>query len=232
MTQQRSQTYRFYGRTQGKKISSRGTQLLTQELPHILYEGDPMTETFWSAPIQHRCLEIGFGGGEHMIERLTQEPKTGFLGIEPFKNGLVKVLSAIQDNPSLENRLRISSQPIQNLWPYMPNCFFHEIVVFFPDPWPKKKHHKRKLLSAQTLSHITRVLKPDGILKIASDDPNYMTFILENLKAHPFLSYQSGIQSGDPLTWSPWPSSWPITRYGRKALEQGKPLGHIILKRI
>ena len=223
---------RFYGRTVGKKISSRAQEALTQEANKWVRKGQKIDETLWPKYVTHRCLEIGFGSGEHMLARLTQEPKSCFLGIEPFQNGLTKVLSSVQDNPSLKERLRLSPTPVQELWQDMPNRFFNEVIVLFPDPWPKKRHHKRRLLQGINLSNMIRVLTIGGHLKIASDDSDYITFILEHISKHKNLVHENGVRSGDSSTWPPWPETWPLTRYGHKALAQGKPLGHLLLKRL
>ena len=223
---------RFYGRTLGKKISSRGRALLMQENERFVREGQAVDKTLWPRSVQNRCLEIGFGGGEHMLEQLTRNPESSFLGIEPFQNGLTKVLSRIEDNPPLKERLRLSSVPVQRLWPNIPDHFFHEIFVLFPDPWPKKRHHKRRLLQGQNLTQMIRVLAIGGHLKIASDDSDYIEFILENMKAHPELSQTSGARSRNPDIWPAWPDTWPLTRYGHKALAQGKSLAHLVFKQI
>jgi tRNA (guanine-N7-)-methyltransferase len=223
--------HRFYGRTIGKKISPRAQALLTQEAKRFLFKGQKIDETLWPGHVTHRCLEIGFGSGEHMLTRLTQEPHTGFLGIEPFQNGLTKILSKTQGNPGVKERLRLSPVPIQDLWEGLANQFFHEIVVLFPDPWPKKRHHKRRLLQGETLAQIIRVLIIGGCLKIASDDSEYIGFILDHVSAHKELVYESGVRSNDISTWPKWPETWPLTRYGQKALSQNKPLGHLFFRR-
>lgn len=231
-TIQNTFSHRFYGRTIGKKISKRARELFTQEMKQSVHKDRTIDEMLWPEHVTHRCLEIGFGGGEHMLTRLTQETHTGFLGIEPFQNGLTKVLSSVQNNPSLKERLKLSPTPVQELWQDMPDRFFHEVIVLFPDPWPKKRHHKRRLLQGDNLVQIVRILTMGGHLKIASDDSDYMGFILDHTSKHKNLAYKSGVRSGDLSSWPAWPKTWPLTRYGRKAMGQGKPLGHLLLKKV
>ena len=223
---------RFYGRVFGKKIGKRGQDLLRTFWPQVRYRGQPFqNEHLWSLPVKTRVLEIGFGGGEYMTSRLRDNPTLGFFGVEPFRNGLVKVLSSIVNDPLLWKRLCLSNNPIEASWTMFPDNFFDEVIILFPDPWPKKKHHKRRLITPSTLQHITRVLAQEGLLKIATDDQSYFADILRSLTQQETLMHKEGAQSSALSTWPLWPKTWPLTRYGEKALTREVPLGHTVWKK-
>lgn len=213
----------FYGRTKGKALSKRALSLLEESLPRLLW-----TENF-VFPSHHRiCLEIGFGGGEHMLERLQSDPSLFCLGVEPFQNGIVKLLSFLEENPALKKRLKLYTNPAQTLLPHLPSHTFDEICVLFPDPWTKKKHQKRRLLQPGVLEQFSHLLKKGGELRLASDDHAYVAHMLSILSAQEKLIYKSGAFQKKQDTWPSWPQTWPLTRYGKKALGQGKPLAHTV----
>ena len=153
------------------------------------------------------------------------------LGVEFFINGLAKLAIQCNHKPDLTNRLSIWPHPIQTLWPSLPKALFDEVVIFFPDPWPKKRHQKRRLIQEAFLKKLVEHLKTDGLLKIASDDQTYIYHVQKLLRNNPYFQQVDGAFQADPATWPAWPESWPLTRYAKKALMQQKPLGWIQAKK-
>lgn len=213
----------FYGRTKGKALSKRAHSLLEESLPRLLW-----TEDFVLPSHNRVCLEIGFGGGEHLLSRLIDDPSLFCLGVEPFQNGIVKLLSFLEENPALKERLRLYTNPVQTLLSRLPSHSFDEICVLFPDPWTKKKHQKRRLLQSGVLEQFSYLLKKGGELRLASDDHAYVAHMLGILNAQEKLVYKSGAFQKAQDTWPSWPQTWPLTRYGQKALGKGKPLAHTV----
>ncbi|TGW15773.1 tRNA (guanosine(46)-N7)-methyltransferase TrmB [bacterium NHP-B] len=222
----------FYGRRLGKKISPQARAIFEEAWPSVTYDPETWTQAFVGSPtIKERILDIGFGGGEHLMHTLQTQKDVGILGVEPFQNGLMKVMTQIHQAPHLKKRVCLSSAPIQILWPTLADQTFHRIHVFFPDPWPKKKHHKRRLLNLPTLAHISRLLVPGGLFVFASDDPSYIGFVLENLALQEALVYRAGVHNDKPEDWPLWPQDWPLTRYAQKARRQGRRLGFGVWER-
>lgn len=219
----------FYGRLKGRPLSTEQKALLTHWLPQVLFQPNTKEPPFKKASLT--MLEIGFGGGEHLFHLLNTYPNAHILGVEPYQNGIVKALQFIKKDPVLQKRLRLSNQPISELWPFLPADSFDRIYILFPDPWPKKRHLKRRLIQQDTLQQCTRLLKPEGEIRIASDDPAYIAHILKTLNAEKQLTRVTGVTQADPQCWPQWPQDWPLTRYAQKARAQNKPLGHFIFKK-
>ena len=218
----------FYGRRQGKPFSQRQKSLFETLLPQVVLNEQRLTHMESAA---ERHLEIGFGAGEHLKHTLQTYPPAHFLGVEPFKDGIVKMLSAIDEAPTLQERLTLSSAPIQTLWPQLPNAFFHRICILFPDPWPKKRQQKRRVVNSDTIAQCARLLAPEGRLVLASDDVDYVLAMLQMLQAQEALVYAEGVQNDDPATWPAWPDAWPLTRYAQRGLRLGHPLGYLVWKK-
>jgi tRNA (guanine-N7-)-methyltransferase len=169
-------------------------------------------------------MEIGFGHGEHTAALLRAHPSVGVIGVEAYKGGvtaLLKTVRAAQD--SYEGRLRIVPEDVRTYLPLFPRAQLARIYVLFSDPWPKKRHHKRRLVDAGFLTHCAQLLKPGGLLIVAHDDVPYMTAILELLNAQETFVWHEGARTPTE-PWAPWPAAWPLTRYGAKALDQGRAL--------
>lgn len=171
-------------------------------------------------------LEIGFGGGEHLIAEASGTPNTGFIGVEPFVNGLSKAVSAVAEK-SLTN-VRLHGGDAAPLLPWLPNASLDRVDLLYPDPWPKRRHWKRRFVSAANLSEMVRILKPGGRLCFASDIADYVAWTLEHVGRQPGLAWTAE-RAAD---WEqPFPD-WPGTRYEAKALAAGRTPTYLTFQRV
>lgn len=170
-------------------------------------------------------LEIGFGGGEHLVAQAQAHPTIGFIGCEPFLNGVAKVLSEINDN-GLHN-IRLCDDDARPLLDRLPEASVDRAFVLFSDPWPKKRHHKRRFFVKENLDRLARVLKDGAELRIASDHMEFLGWSLERLLAHTGLQWAA--RSADD--WRFPPKDWVRTRYEEKALDRGERPAYLIFNR-
>jgi tRNA (guanine-N7-)-methyltransferase len=161
-------------------------------------------------------LEIGFGGAEHLLWQAERNPRIGFIGCEPFQDGIVKALAGIQDR-RLEN-VRLWPDDARAVVRWLPSRSVGRVFVLFPDPWPKKRQQKRRLLNAATLSDLARVLKTGGELRIGTDIGDYARTILIAAQSVPDLCWNAQ----RPSDWRQRPRDWPPTRYEAKAIAAGR----------
>lgn len=174
-------------------------------------------------------LEIGFGGGEHMLEQLTQNPFIAMVGCEPFMNGVAKFLTQL--SPEDYNRVRIWHEDVRYLLDHISPSFFARAFILFPDPWPKERHHPRRLITRKFMDTLLPTLKEGAVLHVASDDVDYVEQIQTVLYNHPELELCKGPASADPGTWEARPEGWPVTRYEQKALTQGKKCAYMVFQK-
>lgn len=223
-------TEAFFGRRHGKTLRGRQAEALETVLPDIridLSSSAPESlESLWPGRVSAARLEIGFGGGEHLVHRAGENPGTGFIGVEPFINSLGKMLVAM-DDAGLEN-IRIYDDDATRLLDWLPNSCLERIDLLYPDPWPKKKHWKRRFVSAVNLDRFARVLKPGGLFCFASDIDTYVNWTLALAIAHPAFEWTAD----NAADWSlPWPG-WPGTRYEAKAIREGRKPCYLTFRRL
>lgn len=210
----------LYGRRQGKRLRPGQRDLVENLLP--LIEINPTREnTFdpracFSRDIDDIWLEIGFGGGEHLAWQAKTYPRIGFVGCEPFLNGVVKLLSRIR-SMELKN-VRLYRDDARLLIARLPANVIGRAFILFPDPWPKLRHHKRRLISEEVLGSLAEALRDEAELRIATDDPGYLEWILWHLQRHPDFEWQDSV----PNDWRSAPNDWPATRYEKKANAAGR----------
>jgi tRNA (guanine-N7-)-methyltransferase len=161
-------------------------------------------------------LEIGFGGGEHLAHLAEQHPQTGFIGCEVFENGTVKLLAQI-DRRRLDN-IRIFADDARLVMAALPPASVHRGFILFPDPWPKRRQHKRRIVSRATLDTLAQIMTDNAELRVATDDGDYLSWILEHITAHPEFEWLAR-RPGD---WRERPPDWPPTRYEAKARAAGR----------
>jgi tRNA (guanine-N7-)-methyltransferase len=160
-------------------------------------------------------LEIGFGGGEHLIAWAKLHPAEGFIGAEPFVNGMGKMLAHLDDE-KLEN-VRLYAGDARRLVEALKPESLARVFLLFPDPWPKKRHWKRRYVQDETLGQLARVIEDGGMLRIASDIPHYIAWTLERAARRPeFVAVHEG------AGWRARPADWPPTRYEQKAVREGR----------
>jgi tRNA (guanine-N7-)-methyltransferase len=171
-------------------------------------------------------LEIGFGGPEHLIWQARHNPKVGLIGCEVFEDGVVKALAAI-DEHGLSN-VRLSSQDAREVLRWLPQGSLQRAFILFPDPWPKKRHVKRRLLSPELFALLARVLVPGAELRIATDIGDYAGGILLAARASRAFRWNAA----GPSDWRQRPTDWPETRYEAKAHREGRHCYFLKLLRI
>jgi len=161
-------------------------------------------------PVRDVWLEIGFGAGEHLAVQAAAHPDIGFIGAEPFENGVAALLARVQAE-SLVN-VRVLADDARLLMARLPDASVGRLFVLFPDPWPKARHHKRRMVGPATLPEFARILKDGGELRFASDDADYVAWTLEHAALEPAFRLQSRERGSD----------WPETRYEAKARGAGR----------
>jgi len=216
-----------FGRRKARKLREK-TQRTYDEILPLVQLTDPSL-LFAGLPHDEIWLEIGFGGGEHMLEQLARNPSIAMIGCEPFKNGVANFLNELP--PPDYARVRIWHEDVRYLFDAIPAAFFSRVFILFPDPWPKKRHRRRRLLSRAFVDVLGEKIKPGALLHVASDDVNYVEQIQEILYAHPLFKVCSGPPSADPKAWSSRPQDWPATRYEQKALTAGKKCAYMLFQR-
>jgi tRNA (guanine-N7-)-methyltransferase len=213
-------TEAFFGRRHGKTLRPQPAQALDAELPKyrldLLQPAPARLPELFAAPVSSVRLEIGFGGGEHLAHEAGRLPGTGFIGVEPFVNGMAKLMLSLAERP-LTN-LRVHNDDATVLLDWLPAASLEGIDLLYPDPWPKKRHWKRRFVSAVNLDRFARVLQPGGRLRFASDIDTYVNWTLLHCRAHPAFDWQAA----DAAAWHTPYEGWPGTRYEAKALREGR----------
>ncbi len=181
--------------------------------------------TWFSQPVDQVHLEIGFGGGEHLAARAAANPGTGFLGAEPFLNRVAKLVSRIEED-GLSN-LRLLMGDARDLLGVIEPGSLSRVYLLYPDPWPKKRHNKRRFIGADTLDLLAAAMQDGAILQVATDIPDYCRWTLEHLRAHPDFDWQAK-KAAD---WRDPPAGWPGTRYEAKALREGRRPMYLAFRR-
>lgn len=217
-----NQSFRkIWGRRQARPLKVQQKSLLQDFLPALqikLTPGEPCDlETIFSGLPEQVFLEIGFGGGEHLVERARQAPTAGFIGCEPFINGVASLLNHISAQ-NLQN-VKIVVDDARLLLQNLKSASIDRIYILFPDPWPKKRHNKRRIISDETIADLSRVLKSGGQLFMATDIIDYAEWIQDVLAKRPEFSLALTERS----TIYDRPIDWPHTRYEQKGLENGRP---------
>ena len=217
----RSQRRVLYGRKRGRPLSPGREAALRDRLPGLtvaLPEPPARLEprALFKPPPTHVWLEIGFGKGEHLAAQAEARPEIGFIGCEPYLNGVASLLARV-DERRLDN-VRIFTDDARALIGALDDRSIGRAFALFPDPWPKTRHHKRRLLSTATLDALARVLEPEAELSVATDHAGYARWILARVLRHPRFEWTARGRDD----WRQRPADWPETRYERKAAAAGR----------
>jgi len=218
---------RSFGRRKVRKLRDTSQKAYDDLLPLLKID---LAKPFFESLPSEVWLEIGFGGGEHLLAQLAQNPRISMIGCEPFMNGVAKLLAHLP--PEDHNRVRIWHEDVRYLLDALPPSYFERAFILFPDPWPKKRHHPRRLITKEFMAKLWPTLKEGAFLHIASDDVSYVEQIQEVLYDYPNLNLCDGPPSPDPLTWHSRPEGWPATRYEQKALAQGKKCAYMVFQKV
>ena len=218
----------FFGRRKGHKLKARQAALFDTLLPRLALDlgtaapGD-LCDLF--NDVDEVRLEIGFGGGEHLIGEAERHPRSGFIGVEPFVNGMAKALAAIEARQFAN--IRLHHGDATDLLHWLPRGGLAGVDLLYPDPWPKRRHWKRRFVQDQSAAELSRVLAPGGELRFASDIADYVAWTLVRLLRAPDFIWTAE-QAGD---WcKPW-RDFEGTRYEAKAKRQGRVPCYLVFRR-
>lgn len=221
---------RSYGRRRGRKLSPRQDRLMADLLPKVSpalgVPPPPDLTALFPASVKLSAsvggeeaaiwLEIGFGGGEHLLWQARENPAVGIIGAEPFEDGVVRVLAAIEDE-HLKNIL-VHADDARELLRWLPQGSLSRVFILFPDPWPKRRHQKRRLVNGHLLDLLSRVMRPGAELRIGTDIGDYARTILMAFQHCPDFVWCAS----RPEDWRERPADWAQTRYEQKALREGR----------
>jgi tRNA (guanine-N7-)-methyltransferase len=205
---------RSYGRIKSRPIKPRQAELVDTHLAALTWRRgeDP------GAGGRPVWLEIGFGGGEHLAEQAAHNPDVLLIGAEPFTNGVASAVRHIVER-GLEN-VRVHPGDARELLDALPANMVDRVFILFPDPWPKARHHKRRLMTEPVIAELARVLKPGGDLRFATDWKDYAAWTLERMERSPDFRWMAE-RAAD---WREPPPDHVRTRYEAKGLGDSPPL--------
>ena len=170
-------------------------------------------------------LEIGFGSGEHLAQQAIEHPSVGIIGCEPYINGVARLLADI-DKHDLTN-VKIFRDDARILLRALPGASIARTFILFPDPWPKMRHHKRRIIGPSTIPSLCRLMPTGTELRIATDDPSYKEWILQHMLACEEFEWRAR----HPQDWRERPVDWPETRYEMKANAAGRQCSYFMFDR-
>jgi len=213
----------FYGRRKGKHLKGSQEAYLEEDLAGlspglVSWEENPgrdpldLTALFDGREV---WLEIGFGGGEHMVHLAALNPEVGIIGCEPYINGVAMLLGKIR-KAGVTN-LRVHAGDVRDMFDVLPEASIAKAFLLYPDPWPKTRHHRRRFVTPEHLEPLARVLKSGAEFRVATDIPDYVRQTLQEVPRNGFEWVAEG-----PSDWrDPW-DDWISTRYEQKALREGR----------
>ena len=211
---------RLYGRRRARPLRPGQRQLQQELLPRLtidLPRAGPLDPgSLFPMPVGEVWLEIGFGAGEHLAEQAEHHPEIGFIGCEVFEDGIVRLLGEVARR-GLGN-VRLFTDDARLLLAALPPRSIGRVFILFPDPWPKRRHHKRRLVAPATLDLLGAAMSDGAELRLATDDRDYLAWMLEHTLAHRDFVWLAR-RAAD---WRERPEDWPATRYEAKARAAGR----------
>lgn len=221
----------FFGRRKGHKLRPRQAGLFETLLPRLTIDlKNPapaeLASLFPEQPVAAVCLEIGFGGGEAMLAEAKAHPQTGFLGVEPFVNGMAKALAAIETE-GLRN-IRLHFDDAVNLIAWLPASSLARIDLIHPDPWPKRRHWKRRFVQDEMVEQLARILRRDGEFRFVTDVADYAAWTLQRFIRSSHFAWTA--QCADDWR-DPWPG-FVATRYHAKAVREQRSSCFLLFRKL
>ncbi|AXX99673.1 tRNA (guanosine(46)-N7)-methyltransferase TrmB [Profundibacter amoris] len=224
----------FYGRLKGKALRDSQKVYLDEDLARLSpgavgWDENPdrlpldLKALFGGRPV---WLEVGFGGGEHMVHQAAQNPDVGIIGCEPYINGVAMLLGKIRE-AGVDN-VAVHPGDVRDLFDVLPDGSIDRAFLLYPDPWPKARHHRRRFVTPEHLDPLARVLKKGAIFRVATDIPDYVRQTMEQMMARDDFEW---LAEG-PDDWrKPW-GDWISTRYEKKALREGRVPHYMTFRRV
>lgn len=219
----------FYGRIHGKTLRTSQKTYLSEDLDKLTLRGVTREDNPDRSPLdlspfagKPLWLEVGFGGGEHLVHMAALYPQVQIIGCEPFVNGIAMLLGKIR-SAGVQN-LHIHPGDVRDLFDVLPGAVVDKAFLNYPDPWPKARHHRRRFVTQGYLTALARVMKPGAEFRVATDIPDYVRQTLEEV---PQAGFDFLGQTGLGAAWDDWIS----TRYEQKALREGRDPHYLTYRR-
>jgi tRNA (guanine-N7-)-methyltransferase len=220
----------FFGRRKGHKLRAHQADLIEHLLPRLALDiGSPSPldlAGLFDPSADAVRLEIGFGGGEHLVAEARAFPNTGFIGCEPYVNGMAKILAQIEAH-NIGN-IRLFAGDATELLAWAPPHALKRIDLIHPDPWPKRRHWKRRFVQDATVAAIARALGPNGEFRFVSDIDDYCAWTLAHLLRSPDLVWTAERAADWRLPWA----DYTMTRYGAKAEREGRQAAYLRFRKL
>jgi tRNA (guanine-N7-)-methyltransferase len=220
----------FFGRRKGHRLRANRARLLETLLPRLALDLSLVAPAdlgaLFPVPVGEVALEIGFGGGESMIAQAQSHPHTGFIGVEPFVNGMARALAAIEET-GLQN-VRLHFDDAAKLIAWLPQASLARIDLVHPDPWPKRRHWKRRFVQDDMVAQLGRILRRGGEFRFVTDIADYAGWTLQRL-------IRSGAFEWTALGADDWRKPWPgftATRYHAKAAREDRASCFLVFRRV
>ena len=213
----------FYGRFKGKSLNKAQKKRLANDLPRLSPGPISLEDNPKRLPLDLNSLfkgkdvwiEIGFGGGEHLAHQAKSNPEIGFIGCEPYLNGVAMLLGKIE-NEELEN-VKVYPGDVRHLFDVLPPQSVSRVFLLYPDPWTKKRHHRRRFVTQDYLAPLAKIMKEDAVFRVATDIEDYVRQTLQEVLANGFKA-QTYLSQNQQTAWPDWVS----TRYEQKAIREGR----------
>jgi len=220
----------FFGRRKGHKLRVHQADLIAHSLPRLsldtLTATPPDLAALFGRPVDDVRLEIGFGGGEHLIAEALASPDIGFIGCEPYVNGMAKILARIEAHDI--GNIRLHAGDAAELFDWMPSHSLARVDLIHPDPWPKRRHWKRRFVQDTTVAALARIIKPHGEFRFVSDIDDYCAWTLAHLARAPDFIWTAERACDWRLPWA----DYTMTRYGAKAAREGRVAAYLRFRRV
>ena len=210
----------IYGRRRGRKLRTGQAELWKELLPRLRFtvpeSGTLDPRALFDPPVEEIWLEIGFGAGEHLAQQAAANPHAGIIGVEIFETGVAKLVASVA--AAKLGNVRILIDDARLLLAALPDGSLDRVFILFPDPWPKKRHQKRRIVAPATLVQLARTMRPGAELRLATDDPDYLRAMLAAATEAPGFEWLAR----RAVDWRERTADWPSTRYEKKALAAGR----------
>ncbi len=223
--------HRLYGRRKGKRLRATLQALMDRDLPKVRIDPESLPNridpaTLFDVKTSGVWLEIGFGAGEHLAAQAENRPDVGIIGAEVFENGIAGLLRHRSERNL--NNVRILTEDAREFLPRLADQSLNRVYLLYPDPWPKRRHAKRRFICQETLDQLARLIPPGGEFRVATDHPVYARWCLRHIPVHPDFEWQVA----GPESWRQPPSDAVPTRYEQKALRQGRTPTYLTFCRV
>ena len=222
----------FYGRLKGKHLKKSQEGYLEEDLAAlspgpVSWDENPARDNLDLGALfggRDIWLEVGFGGGEHVVHQAASNPDVGIIGCEPYINGVAMLLGKMR-TAGVEN-LRIHPGDVRDMFDVLPDQSISKAVLLYPDPWPKSRHHRRRFVTPEHLEPLARVLKPGAEFRVATDIPDYVRQTMEEVPKAGFEWLAEG-----PSDWRVAWDDWLSTRYEQKAFREGRTAHYMTFRK-